>query len=75
MCLTCLLGCGLEVERFEGVRSVELGGAKEEVMEFEGGAEEVVVPEEGWEGLTDETTSVAETRCGERVAGSVRGGE
>ena len=42
MCLMRLLRCGLEVERFEGVRSVELGGRKEEVTEFEGGGEEVV---------------------------------
>ena len=72
VCLTCLLGCGLEVERFEGGRSVEFGGGKEEVMVFERGGEEAVVLEGGRGGLR---AVVVESGGGERVAGSVRGGE
>ena len=58
MCLTCLFGCGLEFERFEGVRSVELEGGEEAVLGFEGGGVEVLVPEGGRGGLTDEETAV-----------------
>ena len=55
---TCLLGCGLELERFEDVRSVELGGEEEAVMEFEGRGEEVVEPGGGRRVLIDEETVV-----------------
>ena len=58
VCLTCLLSCGLDMERFEGVRSVELGGREEGVTKFEGGGVEVLVPEGGRGGLPDEETAV-----------------
>ena len=60
--------CGLELERFEGVRSVELEGGEEAVLGFEGGGVEVLVPEGGRGGLTDEETAVL-------VVGKEEGGQ
>ena len=54
---------------------MELGGGEEAVTEFEGEGEEVEEPEEGGGGLTNETAVVVGTGGGERVAGSVRGGQ
>ena len=73
MRLTCLLGCGLELERFEDVRSVQLVRGEKGLMEFEGRGEKVEGPEGRGGSIDEETALVVRDRRRESVTGSVRG--
>ena len=53
------VGLWAGVEAIRGCDVSGVGGREEGVMEFEGGGEEVVVPEGGRGRLTDEETAVA----------------